>query len=129
MSRQRLQMLGRAARAAALCAAVVATAACGGIELGVDYPSDYYGYYGEYPPDAYIATTEPLYFNGRASYFYGGRWYYREGGRWNVYDREPTELYQRRMQAMPMRRTYESWRGHPEGRSPARSGGWRGGHH
>ena len=89
------------------------------------YPA---GYYDDYPPDAYIATTEPVYFEGRAAYWYGGRWYYRDGGRWGHYDREPPALYQRRMQAPPVRRTYEEpWRGRPPGRSNEHPAGRSGG--
>jgi hypothetical protein len=90
----------------------------GGCGVGVeaDYPAGYY--YDDYPPDAYIATTAPVYYGGRASYWYGGRWYYRDGGRWGHYDREPRELYERRGQPME-RRTYE--------RSGGRGGGGRGG--
>jgi hypothetical protein len=106
-----------------LGATVAMTAACA---VGVD--SGYSGYDGDYPPDAYIATTEPVYFEGRATYWYGGRWYYRDGGRWSHYDREPAGLYQRRVQAAPMRRNYESFHGSP-GRAAPRTGGWRGGRH
>jgi hypothetical protein len=74
------------------------------VGVGADYPG---AYYDGYPPDAYIATTEPVYFEGHASYWYGGRWYYRDGGRWGHYDREPPALYQRRSAAPPMRRSYE----------------------
>jgi hypothetical protein len=114
-------MLRRMACAAALAAAAMATVACG-MEVGAGYPAG--AYYDDYPPDAYIATTEPVYYNGYASYWYGGRWYYRNGGRWNHYDREPAALGQRRMQAAPGRRNYEPSRaGRPAARS--RSGGRR----
>ena len=95
-----------------------------------------YGYDGDYPPDAYIATTEPFYFDGRPTYWYGGQWYYRDGGRWAHYNREPPALYQRRMQGAPVRRNYEGgWRGAPPaavsrpgpgGRGGPSRGGWRG---
>ncbi len=84
---------------------------------GPGYPVDGYD---DYPPDAYIATTEPVYYEGHASYWYGGRWYYREGGRWGHYDREPEGLRGRRLQAPPVRRSYEHVA------RPARGGG-RGG--
>jgi hypothetical protein len=102
----------------------VASSGCG-MEVGADYPD---GAYGDYPPDAYIATTEPFYYDGYASYWYGGRWYYRGGGgRWNHYDREPAALAQRRMQgAAVRRRNYEPSGGRPAGRpSRGRSGGHR----
>jgi hypothetical protein len=41
------------------------------------------------PTDAYIATTSPVYYGGRASYWYGNRWYYRDGGAWRYYHHEP----------------------------------------
>jgi hypothetical protein len=103
-----------------LASAIVATTAC---EVGVGYSN---GYDSDYPPDAYIGTTEPIYFEGRANYWYGGHWYYRNGGGWNHYDREPPALYQRRSQAAPVRRNFEPSRGRPAA-APARTGGWRGG--
>ena len=81
--------------------------------------------YDDYPPDGYIATTAPVYFEGRPMYWYGNRWSYREGGRWYHYDREPPMLYQRRMQGPPVRRIYEPPRARPV---PGRFGGgpgWR----
>jgi hypothetical protein len=102
-------------------------AGCGGVEMEAGYPDGVgVGVDGDYPSDAYIATTEPFYFNGYASYWYGGRWYYQNGGRWNHYDREPAGLYQQRMQGAQRRRTYES---HPAGRSYGRGGGRRSGGH
>jgi hypothetical protein len=100
----------------------VATAGCGvGVDVGGEYPD---GAYGDYPPDAYIATTEPVYYDGFASYWYGGRWYYRDGGgRWNHYDREPAALAQRRMQGVARRRNYEPSGGRPAGRAPGGRGG------
>ena len=98
--------------------AIVSTSAC---EVGVG-PAYATGAYEEYPPDAYIATTEPVYYEGRPSYYYGNRWYYRDGGRWNHYEHEPPMLYQRRSQAPPMRRRYEAPRGRPQGRPEGRGG-------
>jgi hypothetical protein len=108
---------------------VTATAGCG-VEVGSGYATD-----GDYPPDAYIATAEPYYFDGRPSYWYGGHWYYRDRGHWSHYDREPSALYQRRMQAAPARRNYEVGRRGPPpavvGRPAAAvrgqsRGGWHG---
>ena len=93
----------------------VAASGCG-VEAEADYPG---GYYGDYPPDGYIATTEPVYYGGFATYWYGGRWYYRNGGRWSHYDREPPGLAQRRLQGGPVRRTYEVARPRPAGRAPS----------
>jgi hypothetical protein len=113
------RMLREMACAVTLGAVVVVSAGCG-VEVGPDYPVGAYGYY---PSDGFIATTEPFYYEGRAAYWYGGRWNYRTGGGWGHYDREPSALYQRRMQGAPGRRTYES---HGGGRSAG--GGRSGGH-
>jgi hypothetical protein len=112
-----------------LLGATLAIQGACGFETGAGY-----GYDSQYPPDAYIATTEPIYYEGRPTYYYGGRWYYRDGARWAHYNREPANLYQRRTQAPPARRSYESWRGSPprgpaRGPGPARGGGWRGDRH
>jgi hypothetical protein len=114
--------LQRTACAVVLGAILVATTACG-VRVGPAYSV---GYYDDYPPDTYIATTEPVYFEGRATYWYGNRWYYRDGSRWGRYDREPPVLYQRRMQAPPVRRTYEPSRGRPERHEEHSRGGPRG---
>jgi hypothetical protein len=97
---------------------------------GADYPPGDYppGAYDDYPPDAYIATAEPVYFDGHASYWYGNRWYYRDGGRWNHYDHEPPALYQRRVAAPVVRRSYEPYRGHAAARPSAHGGGGGHGH-
>jgi hypothetical protein len=105
----RRRMLRRLVYAVGIGATFVASAGCG-LEVGATYPGIGYD---DYPPDGYIATTEPVYFDGRPTYWYGGRWNYREGGRWSHYDREPPGLYQRRMQGPPVRRTYEPSRGRP----------------
>jgi hypothetical protein len=110
--------LRRMARVLTLGAALAAFAGCG-VEAGAEYPA---GGYEDYPPDAYIATAEPVYYEGNAAYWYGGFWYYRQGGHWNHYDREPAGLYQRRGRAMPSRHVYE-----PVGRAAGRPGGRSGG--
>ncbi len=104
---------------AAACSLVLASSAaclsgCGGVEVSGEYPV---GYADGYPPDEYIATTEPIYYEGHAAYWYGGLWYYRDGGRWGHYDREPAGLYARRMGGGGGRHNYE----------PSRGGGGRGG--
>jgi hypothetical protein len=119
----------RTLRTLALAVALAAAnAGCGmGVEVGAEYPD---GAYGDYPADGYVATTEPFYYNGFATYWYGGRWNYRDGsGRWNHYDREPAALAQHRMQGGARRRNYEPSGGRPAGRSSGgRSGGRSGGH-
>jgi hypothetical protein len=119
--------VGRAAGVLALAFALLETGACA---VGVGYD----GYDTGYPSDSYIATTEPVYYEGRATYWYGGNWYYRDGGGWRHYDHEPPALYQRRVQLAPARRNYEpqraagGWRGNPApSRGAPSGGGWRGG--
>lgn len=90
--------------------AVLLTTGCLIGEPGPAYYSD------DYPPDAYIATTDPYYFDGHATYWYGGRWYYRDGRSWRHYDHEPPALYQRRVQGPPVRRHYEARPAGPVGR-------------
>jgi hypothetical protein len=48
------------------------------------------------PPSAYIATTQPEYYEGRPVYFYNGNWYYRDDHGWNYYRSEPAYLRDRR---------------------------------
>lgn len=81
--------------------------------------------YAEYPPAAYIVTTSPVYYEGRATYWYGGRWYYRDGGRWSYYHRAPPMLRERHVQGVPVRRNYERARpaARPAGRPAVRAGG------
>jgi hypothetical protein len=93
----------------ALVTSGVAAVGCA-MEAGASFP----GIAVEsYPPDGYIATTEPVYYEGHATYWYGGNWYYRDGNRWSHYDREPPPLQQRRVQAAPMRRSYTPSRTRP----------------
>ena len=110
--------LHAAAYAVALGAAAACIAGCGGLEVTGEYPG---GDYDGYPPDAYIATAEPIYYEGHAAYWYGGFWYYREGGRWGHYDHEPAGLYAHRMQGGMERHDYEPSRGRG-GRSGGRGG-------
>ena len=105
--------------AAGLAFSVTVTAGCD-VQLEPAYPA---GTYGDYPSDAFIATTDPWYFDGRASYWYGGRWYYRDGRAWGHYANEPAALRQRRLQGAPRRHLYEQ----PAGHTSARGGGARGG--
>jgi hypothetical protein len=72
----------------------------------------------DYPPAEYIATAEPVYYEGHSSYWYNNRWYYRDGGgRWGYYHGEPGYLH--------------DWRGRPGwgGRYHYGNGGFRGGYH
>lgn len=60
------------------------------------------------PPPEYIATTDPVYYEGHAAYWYGNHWYWRdEHGAWNHYDNEPASLADRRMHGPPDRHDFE----------------------
>jgi hypothetical protein len=48
------------------------------------------------PPAPYIASYEPIYYNGFAHYWYRDRWYYRDHGAWRGYEREPAFLHDHR---------------------------------
>jgi hypothetical protein len=55
-----------------------------------------------YPDAAYIATAEPVYYNGAAHYWYRDRWYYRNGRNWASYGGgEPGYLHDYRYRAWP----------------------------
>jgi hypothetical protein len=70
------------------------------------YPENYSDD-GDYPPDDFIATTEPVYYDGHAAYWYHSHWYYRDGAHWRSYGHEPPALAQRRAQnGPPPRRDY-----------------------
>jgi hypothetical protein len=60
------------------------------------------------PPDEYIATSEPVYYEGHPAYWYNGHWFWRdEHGGWGHYDREPPFLADRRARFAPVRRSWE----------------------
>ena len=46
------------------------------------------------PPADILATTAPVYFEGRPAYWWGGRWYYRDGPGWRFYGAEPGYLHE-----------------------------------
>jgi uncharacterized membrane protein YgcG len=74
------------------------------------------------PPPEYIATTEPVYFEGHATYWYGNRWNWRdEHGGWSHYDREPGFLAEHRARFAPVQHSWE------RGGAAERGGGERGG--
>lgn len=60
-----------------------------------------------FPPAAFRATSRPVYYEGRASYWYRGRWYYQDEGRWEYYRSEPRHLRERRVIQVPVRQHYE----------------------
>ena len=71
------------------------------------------------PPAEWLATTTPVYFEGRAAYWYGGRWFYRDGNAWGYYRDEPGFLRDYRVRRPePERRYYE-------GRGEFHGGGYR----
>ena len=53
-----------------------------------------------FPPNFFIATARPVYYEGHAAYWYRNRWYYRDGRSWRYYHEEPHYLH--------------DWRGHHE---------------
>lgn len=59
-----------------------------------------------YPPDAYVATATPYYYEGHPSYYWGGQWYWRDGGRWRGYRAEPAPLRDARVRVPPARQYY-----------------------
>lgn len=61
-----------------------------------------------FPPAIFRATTRPVYYEGRATYWYQGRWYYQEGRSWRSYRDEPRFLRESRgAKKVPMRKHYE----------------------
>jgi hypothetical protein len=95
-----------------------------------DIEADDYGAGGyaedDYPPDEFIVSAEPQYYEGRPAYFYHNRWYYRDGGRWGYYHSEPAALSRFRAQARVGGTTqrYSPW-GHS---TVSHSSGGGGGH-
>lgn len=86
-------MFGGILGAALLCGAAAGTSGC---EVSA-YPDNYYDD-GDYPPADYLATVEPVYYEGHAAYWYHNRWVYRDGGRWGHYNGEPAGLAAHRAQ-------------------------------
>ena len=86
----------------------------------------------DYPPDEFIVSAEPQYYEGRPAYFYHNRWFYRDGARWGYYRSEPAALSRFRAQARVSGSTqrYSPW-GHSSvshgGGGGSRGGGGHGG--
>jgi len=92
------ERLAAAARLAPLATVLVAA----GCYADVEGPPGYY------PPPAYVATVDPVFYEGHAVYWYGEHWAYREGsGRWNYYRSEPAFLASHRAMGAPPKRYYE----------------------
>ncbi len=79
-----------------------------------------------YPSDAFVATEEPVYYDGMPVYFWGGLWYYRTLNGWGYYPREPPYLQQYRAAHPAVGRG--GGRGRGGARGGGRSGGRGGGH-
>jgi len=77
-------------KAAALSVIVSATTAATGCAAEIIAEPAYY------PPPAFVASTAPVYFEGRPAYWYNGRWYFRSAGGWGYYRSEPRYLYEQR---------------------------------
>jgi hypothetical protein len=59
------------------------------------------------PSAEFIATTEPVYYEGHAAYWYNNHWYWKdEHGGWQHYESEPRELQDRRLHSPPPRHYY-----------------------
>jgi hypothetical protein len=59
------------------------------------------------PPAEYVASTEPVYYEGHAAYWYGNAWYWHdEHGAWQHYDHEPQFLADHRAHFPPVRRSW-----------------------
>jgi hypothetical protein len=59
------------------------------------------------PPAEFVATTEPVYYGGHASYWYNGHWYWKdEHGGWQHYESEPRELADHRAHSPPPTKHY-----------------------
>jgi hypothetical protein len=59
------------------------------------------------PPSEWVASYEPVYFNGFPHYLYRDHWYYRDHGAWRGYDHEPPFLHDRRAEWV---RHWHRWR-------------------
>jgi hypothetical protein len=80
-------MLVKLAAAGSLALISLGTTGCFG---------EVYGDPAYYPSDGIVATEDPVYYDGQATYFYDGRWYYRDGANWSYYRSEPGYLRQYR---------------------------------
>jgi hypothetical protein len=48
------------------------------------------------PPTSYVASYEPIYYNGAAHYLWHDHWFYRDHAGWHGYDKEPGFLHDHR---------------------------------
>ena len=82
-------------KSAALGVVVCGTLAVTGCAAEVVAESPYY------PPPGFLATANPVYYEGRPAFYYNQRWYFRSGGGWGYYRNEPGYLYNRRTGPAP----------------------------
>ena len=74
---------------------ILCLAACAAIPLAVAmYSTDAQAQ--PWPPVTYIASYEPIYYNGFAHYLWHDHWYYRDHGGWRGYATEPGFLHDHR---------------------------------
>jgi hypothetical protein len=59
------------------------------------------------PPPTYVATVEPVYYEGHAAYWFANHWYWRDPHGWHWYASEPGFLRDRRSHGPPPRHHYE----------------------
>jgi hypothetical protein len=48
------------------------------------------------PPSEYVASYEPVYYNGSAHYLWHDHWHYRDHRAWHRWDHEPAFLHEHR---------------------------------
>ncbi len=59
-----------------------------------------------FPPPEFVATVEPVYYEGHAVYWYHDHWYYRHGRGWRLYEQEPVYLREHRTRHETVRHYY-----------------------
>jgi hypothetical protein len=67
------------------------------------------------PDPAFLATTEPIYYEHHATYFWHHQWRWHDTSGWHAYDNEPALLADRRRSAPPVRWSYASAGAHGSG--------------
>ncbi len=53
----------------------------------------------EFPSADYLATVDPVYYEGHAAYWWNNQWRWRDGQGWHFYAQEPGYLYNQRSHA------------------------------
>lgn len=75
---------------------IILVAVLAGVSVGTVQSADAQVVVEVAPPDAYVASVTPEYYENRPVYFYNNYWYYRDHGRWLYYRHEPAYLHGRR---------------------------------